>query len=179
MKNLMIFFIAIFIVSKAYSVPKEYNGINLLSDKLLTIDLKSKKYIVAYFLSSSCPCSQVHFDHLNKLQKKFKNFSFIGFHSSKSITKKAAIKYFSKFKINFPILLDRDLRYANIFKAVKTPHVFVLDMKGDLLYQGGATDSRNPKRAKHFYLKDALTQISSGENIKVKNSKTLGCYIQR
>jgi len=158
---------------------KRYEGVDLRNNHAVSVKFSSKKFLVAYFLNRGCPCSQAHFDHLNDLQKKYKNFSFIGFHSNKTINKESAMEYFSKYKIDFPILLDKDLIYANQFKAVKTPHVFVLDKEGKTFFQGGATDSRDPKRAHHFYLRDALASLSRGENVKVRNAKTIGCYIQR
>ena len=70
-----------FLVSVTHS--KSFEGLDLLSGKDIKKTFDEKKYLVAYFLSSSCPCSQAHFDHLNELQKKYKNFNFIGFHSNK------------------------------------------------------------------------------------------------
>lgn len=156
----------------------EFSGFNLLSGNEETISLENK-YLVALFLNRSCPCSQAHFDHLNKLSKKYKDFFFVGLHSNKNTNQQMAMSYFQKFKVNFPIFEDKSLQFANAFNALKTPHVFVVNPEGKIEYQGGATDSRNPKRASQFYLQKALEEISQGKSVSNPITKTLGCYIQR
>ncbi len=156
-----------------------YSGLDLISDKNIEVETSKKAYTVAYFLSSSCPCSQAHFTHLNELQKKYPKFKFVGFHSSKAIPKEKAKKYFDQFDIDFPILFDRDLRFANELSALKTPHVFVLDNQGKKIYQGAATNSRNPDRADKFYLKEVLADINAGKDPQYTSIKSIGCYIQR
>ena len=132
------------------SQAKTFEGIDLRDKSTYSKMLGKSKFLVAYFLSATCPCSQAHFNLLNDLQKNNKDIDFIGFHSNKSVSKEKAHKYFKKFEIDFPILLDKKLDYANQFGALKTPHIFVLSPKGEIVYQGGATNSRNPKKANKF-----------------------------
>ena len=172
--------VLLFILSfEILAVEKNYEGVDIRSGKETKLSLDSSSYVVAYFLNGQCPCSQSHFDHLNELQKKYKKISFIGFHSNKSMNLKKAMKSYKNFSIDFPILLDKELKYANIFNALKTPHVFILNKAGEIIYHGGATNSRNPNKASKFYLKDALAEITDGKEIAIKQTKTLGCYIQR
>lgn len=173
------FYIFLSVAAEASFSFRQFHGTELRSGEKVQLDLKSKDVLVVYFLSSSCPCSQRHFDHLNKLQKKYKQFGFVGLHSNAGTSLEQAMKYFSRFEINFPVLLDNHLQYANLFGAVKTPHVFIVSKEGALLFQGGVTDSRDFSRAKIFYLSDALNDLASGREIKEKKAKTLGCYIQR
>lgn len=155
-------------------------GKDLISGQDVTIkDLKTRKYTIFYFLNSLCPCSQAHFDHLNELNKKYPDYQFIGFNSNKKINEKQAKAYYNNFKINFPVILDQSLTYANVFKALKTPHVFVVNKKGEIVFKGGATNSRDPLKAKKFYLKDALTALHNGKQPSIKVAKTIGCYIDR
>jgi hypothetical protein len=154
-------------------------GLDLVSNKNVERLEEKSQVKVIIFLSSICPCSQAHFDHLNELQKTFSQFTFIGLQVGKGVSALEASAHYAKYKINFPIILDQDFKYADHFKAVKTPHVFIVDQDENLLFQGGATDSRHPSRAKAFYLRDALISISSNKQIKENNAKTLGCYIQR
>lgn len=104
---------------------------------------------------------------------------FIGFHSNKNLNFEVSSAYYKQFKIDYPIIFDQSLIYADRFKALKTPHVFVLNRDGEVLFQGGATNSRNPRRAKKFYLKQALDDLSQSKEVQQKVAKTLGCYIQR
>ena len=151
-------------------IAKEQNQIDWTS-------LKKKKVLL--FLNSQCPCSQSHFDHLNQLQKDNPQFQFVGFHSNKLIERGDAQKYFDKYKIDFPIFEDKELVYADRFKALKTPHVFVLDESENLLFQGGTTNSRSFKKASKFFLKTALNEINSGKKVSNAHARALGCYINR
>ncbi len=154
-------------------------GLDLRDNKKVEVRIDEEKPTVYYFLSAWCPCSQGTFTHLNKLQKDFPQFNFIGFHSSVVIPTEEAFKYFSKLKIDFPIIQDKEVIYADKFKAVKTPHVFVYSPEGEVLFQGGATNSKTFEKANKFFLKDALTALSKGETPKITNARALGCYIQR
>ena len=177
MKNL-IFSALVLLSIPVVSFSSLYKGIDLRNGKTRYIQTDKNKPLVALFLSSNCPCSQASFDYLNNLQKKYPNYQFIGFNSNKRTGKKAAMRYFKKFDIDFPILLDKKLTYANKFQALKTPHTFI-KMKGDIVYQGGVTDRRNPEKASSFYLDDALSAIKNNTTIQITESKTLGCFIRR
>lgn len=156
----------------------EISGLNLISGKTTSIKNKNRP-TVAFFLNRSCPCSQAHFDHLNNLSKEYPQYNFVGLHSNKTLSEKSAQEYFQQFKIDFPVIQDKSLKYANIFSALKTPHTFILNTKNEIIYQGGATNSRDPKRATKFYLEDALSEMAQGKQISTPVTKTLGCYIQR
>ncbi len=176
-KSALLFFL---ILNSGYAAYRnDFQGIDLREGKSKSIKIDSKKYTILYFLSSSCPCSQAHFTHLNQLQQKYPQFSFIGFHSHKAIPKEKAMDYFSQFEINFPILLDKSLKFANQFSALKTPHIFVVDKRGEIIYQGAATNSRNPEKADKFYLQEVLGDLAQDLKPRYTNKKSIGCYIQR
>ena len=176
-----ILFLHLFWSQLAYSsFPKTISGEELHSSKIYSWDMqKAKKGTVVFFLSSSCPCSNSHISHLKKLKSEFRNLHFIGIHSNKFAKRKRIQDYFNKKEVNFPVLLDHDLKIANLFKAVKTPHVFVFNQKGKTLFHGGLTNSINFKIAQKFYLKEALTDIENGLIPKQSFARALGCYISR
>jgi thiol-disulfide isomerase/thioredoxin len=177
MNKFFLFLIVSFYFSSAHS--SVIKGLDLRHNKNIEVKLSEKKSTVFYFLSAWCPCSQGTFDHLNKLQKEFPTFNFVGFHSSIAIPTKDALDYFKNYKIDFPIIQDKEVIYADKYKALKTPHVFVYSPKGEVLFQGGATNSRMIEKADKFYLKEALSAIAKGEKPPVEHAKVLGCYIQR
>jgi len=59
--------------------------------------------------------------------------------------------------IRFPVLLDHDCVVADLFGAVTTPHIFVIDPAGRLAYRGAIDDRSFRQRvATVNYLEDAL-----------------------
>lgn len=149
----------------------------LLSGKKVSTLNKPKKGHVIFFLSGSCPCTKKHIPYLEDLSKKYSDYKFLGVHSNSLESFEAAKKEFNGIK--FPIAYDDQAKIANHFKAIKTPHVFVLSNSGETLYHGGVTNSTNPLKAKSFYLENALNDLKKSNKVEVKFAKALGCYIVR
>ena len=158
--------------------PKEFQAHDIVTNKSLKWSLTNSplenKLIgtVITFLSTKCPCSNSHLPHLLELQKDFPQFSFIGIHSDKMGKKGDVQAFFKEKKVTFPVLLDSKLKLANAFKAIKTPHVFVINSEGQLLFHGGLTNSANFKFAKKLYLREALNKIKRKEPLE----KLRSCY---
>ncbi|MBC7370772.1 MAG: redoxin domain-containing protein, partial [Bdellovibrionaceae bacterium] len=116
---------------------------------------------------------------LKKLAGQFKDFNFVAIHSNADETAELTKEYFVRAKLPFEIIQDKDSTLANKFKALKTPHVFVIVLNGEVQFQGGVTDSANASTAKKNYLQDALTDVQAGKPVAVATGRTLGCMIQR
>ena len=134
---------------------------------------------VVVFLSSSCPCSMAHIDHLITLAKDFPQVKFIGVHSNANESQEEAQKYFQSLDLPFPVIQDNSSEWADRLKAYRTPHAFLISPSGEILYQGGVTSSADPKKADAFYLKVTLKNILSGKKIENTHTRVLGCQIAR
>lgn len=155
-------------------------GKDVVTDKVVTVDAaKSVKGTVLVFLSAKCPCSASHEELLNKLSADFKDFTFVAIHSNADETASDTKAHFEKTHLSFPVLQDQKNAWANQLGALKTPHAFVLNLKGEVLYQGGVTDSHTGPLAKQQFLKDALEDIQNGKTPRLKEGRALGCFIQR
>ena len=88
-------------------------------------------------------------------------------------------EHFGKSSLPFPVVRDEGFRLADRWGALKTPHVFVVDGRGEILFQGGVDDSKRPSSAKSHYLADALTAIQAGRMPEAREVRTLGCVIKR
>ena len=139
----------------------------------------SKKPSVVIFISKDCPCSKGNLNYINKLAEEFKGFNFYGIHSKKNVSDKDLLAYLGDKKLFFKIYNDPDLKIADDFKALKTPHAFILNTEGEVLYSGGVTNSTFPENAKTYFLKDALNEFMNTKKIVNFETKTLGCYIAR
>lgn len=144
-----------------------------------TLDLKSDKIgNVLIFISKDCPCSQGNLSYINKLAQEFSDYNFIAIHSKKNTSNDEVEKYVQEKNLSFNIVNDSDLKIANTYKALKTPHAFIL--KGnEIVYNGGITNTTMPDNAKEFFLKDALTSMKHNGKPDKAETKTLGCFISR
>lgn len=78
------------------------------------------------------------------------------------------------------VLYDSHHKVADEFGAKFTPHVFLFDSEGKLVYTGAIDDNvQSSEKVKKEYLKDALNAIKEGKEIPVKESRALGCSIKR
>jgi len=81
---------------------------------------------------------------------------------------------------SMPYLIDKEHKVADALAAKTTPHVFLFDKDLKLVYKGAIDDNYKDKSAvKETYLRDALAAIKAGDEIKVKETKALGCSIKR
>ncbi len=81
---------------------------------------------------------------------------------------------------NMHYLLDENNEVADAFAARTTPHVFLFNKDGKLVYKGAIDDNVDDAKAvtKH-YLKDAITALVAGKPIETATTKNLGCSIKR
>lgn len=138
-----------------------------------------KKGSVLVFLSTKCPCSNSHLPMLKQLAAEYKDFSFWAVHSNADEPLSQTSAYFKEAALPFPVIQDADGKLADEFKALKTPHAFLLSPEGKILYRGGVTSSANAAEAKKHYLHDALAEVERGAAVSVENARTLGCVIAR
>ncbi|MBO9667734.1 MAG: redoxin family protein [Bdellovibrio sp.] len=156
------------------------DGTDVLSGKAVKVEMKSAtKGTVLVFLSAKCPCSASHEGILKELATQYKDFNFIAIHSNADENAEMTKAHFSSVALNFPVLQDSKSHLANELGALKTPHAFVLDKNGEVLYQGGVTDSHTGPSAKNQFLKEVLEDLQAGKAPRMKEGRALGCFIQR
>jgi AhpC/TSA family len=79
-------------------------------------------------------------------------------------------------------LLDPTSAIARLYEAKTTPHIFVIDPTGKLIYQGAidnkpTTDQADLKGADN-YLNDALNAAMSGKPVPVASTRPYGCSVK-
>ena len=79
-------------------------------------------------------------------------------------------------------LIDETSGTARAYDARTTPHMFVVDPAGNLIYQGAIDDKRsaNPADAKtaNNYVRAALTEALAGKPVSVANTPPYGCSLK-
>jgi len=92
-----------------------------------------------------------------------------------------AMKNYAKAQgYTFSYVLDKNSVVANAFGATRTPHCFLFDKSGKLVYRGAIDDNiKDPNDAKEHYLKDAVAAVAMGKPVKTNSTKSVGCTIKR
>jgi peroxiredoxin len=92
---------------------------------------------------------------------------------------KAMQKFAKKNDYNFPYVVDSDSKLARAFGATRTPHIYLFNADGKLVYRGAIDDNaRNAKAVKEPYLATAIDQMLTGKEITNTSTKALGCTIK-
>lgn len=80
------------------------------------------------------------------------------------------------------ILLDTDGKVGKTYEAKTTPHLFVINQKGELIYRGAiddqpTTDGSDLAKAKN-YVTSALSEVRSGKKVTFSDTKPYGCGVK-
>ena len=80
------------------------------------------------------------------------------------------------------ILLDHDGALGRAYGAKTTPHMFVIDAKGTLVYVGGIDDRPSTDEADiagaRNYVDAALNELAAGKPVTVASSQPYGCSVK-
>jgi hypothetical protein len=79
-------------------------------------------------------------------------------------------------------LLDPDGTIGRLYEAKTTPHIFVIDPTGKLIYQGAIDDKPTPDqedlKGARNYLNETLTAAMAGKPIQVASTRPYGCSVK-
>lgn len=78
------------------------------------------------------------------------------------------------------VLMDANQAVANLYQAISTPHVFVIDPRGILRYRGAVDDVKfRQPRATRFYLKEVMEALLEARKPGLEETPAYGCAIVR
>lgn len=157
-----------------------FSAFELSKNQIMNFDFsKEKNPTVVAFISKDCPCSKGNIPYLKELASQFNQFNFLVIHAKKDSTNSEVIKYLKENQIHFQSINDNQLLITNTFNALKTPHIYIVNNKNEIIYNGAISNSTFPEDASEFYLKNALSDVANKLPIKKSATKTLGCFIAR
>jgi len=148
-------------------------------------ETKKNKATVIVFLLADCPACENYALTLNRMNEKYKpnNIGFYGVFPGSYSKLSEIMEYKSMYKINFPLLLDKDKKLVKALKAKVAPQAFLINNSGQILYSGRIDDwmyAVGKKRTviTHHELQDALDAIIKGLNITTCVTGPVGCIIE-
>src|SRR4051812_24554335 len=150
------------------------------------------KYVVLEWTNPECPFVQKHYNSQNMqaLQKEWgaKDVVWLSInstnHGSSEYKSGAQMKDWMSAKGGSPkaVLIDSDSVTGRAYAAKTTPHMFIVDPTGNLIYAGAIDDKRstNPADVKtaNNYVRAALTEALSGKPVTVASTTPYGCSVK-
>jgi thiol-disulfide isomerase/thioredoxin len=78
------------------------------------------------------------------------------------------------------VLIDAEHIVADLYEAVTTPHVFVMDKDGVLRYRGAVDDvTFRQRKSTRFFLKETVDSLLDGHFSPLTETPAYGCTIVR
>jgi peroxiredoxin len=144
------------------------------------------KAVVVQFISTRCPVSKAYDSRMVELHKQYhgKGVRFIGVNSNtfpdRNFEDLEEMKlHADKVGITYSVVKDKDSGVANMYGAMTTPHIYLLDATGHVRYVGAIDDSQNAGKVKKTYLMNALDELLEGKDVALSHTKSFGCSIKR
>lgn len=147
-------------------------------------DLSGSNGLVLVFWSNNCPWVDKYEDRVSALARSHSGFGFVLVNSNDPVAfPEESIdgirERSSKRKYGVPYLLDEGSSLAKALGASRTPHVFVFDGSGSLIYTGTIDDSPgDPGNVTENFLEDVLTAVGGGSKAPVSRTTSFGCRIK-
>ena len=158
-----------------------------ISGKMISLnDVKMKNGLLVNFSCNTCPWVVAWQDRYNALAEE-SNKNKIGFITVNPNTRirdrgeglSDMREFAKKYGHDFLYTLDKEAKLATAFGATKTPHIYLFNGEGKLVYRGAIDDNaRKPKKVKNKYLSNAINAVANGKNINLAETKALGCAIK-
>jgi len=178
------------IIKVGERVP-DFTLTNLEGKSVSLHDYKGKIVILEWF-NPDCPfVKAAHTKGIlknlgNKISKK-KSVVWLAINSGAPGKQGAGLEHNQrmkkKYNINYPILLDEAGKVGRLYGAKKTPHMFVIDGKGILRYQGAIDNDpfaeKNARGEKVIsYVELALRDVEEGTEVASPVTKPYGCTVK-
>ncbi len=172
-------------------------GDNASDFKLKNIDQKfvslsdypNAKGFVVVFTCNGCPYAQAYQQRLVEIDKKYKPLGYPviainpndpGMAPADSYDKMVSVA--KEVGFTFPYLIDEKQEVYKKYGATKTPHVFVLQKKGNDLvveYIGAIDDNyQDATKVTSPFLASALDALIEGKTPEPATTKAIGCGIK-
>lgn len=149
-------------------------------------------YVVLEWVNLDCPFVKKHYDSKNMqgLQKRFTKEGVVWLSISSSAKGKQGHLRGKELKqrlkkhdvAHTAYLVDTDGKVGKAFGAKTTPHMFVIDPEGVVIYAGAIDNKPSTKKedveGADNYVSAALTQALAGEEITTKATKPYGCSVK-
>jgi peroxiredoxin len=150
------------------------------------------KYVVLEWFNPECPFVKKHYGsgNMQKLQEEFtaKGVVWLSIDSSApglegNLTAEQAEKKIAEWKTKqTALVLDQDGKAGRTYGAKNTPHMFVINPEGKIIYEGAIDSKATPNPSdiagSTNYVKVALEESLAGKTVSNANTKPYGCSVK-
>ena len=135
------------------------------------------------FWSAKCPVSARYEKRLQEIATTYavKGVVTLGIDANQNESLALIQQVAAERSVPFPILIDPGNQVADQFGGLTTPHVFVINAEGRVVYQGAVDDAglKGSGPVTRQYLREALDAALAGRPVATPETEPFGCSIKR
>jgi len=147
-------------------------------------DYKGKIVVLEWF-NLDCPFVKYHYDTATTMvdlanRYKGKNVVWLAINSTGNTTPKENKKFTRKHKLPYPILDDRSGEVGRTYGAKTTPHIYIIDRNGFVVYKGAVDNSPmgGQKEGVINYVDKALAELTANRQVSIQDTEPYGCSVK-
>jgi len=163
------------------------------NNKIQSLTQYRGKYVVLEWANQGCPYEQKHYKsgNMEALQKQWtaKGVVWLSIISSAPgqqgyVSPTEENDYLQKMHATpTAAILDPSGTIGRLYEAKTTPHMFVIDPQGHIVYQGAIDDQPTPdpaslKAVQHNYVSEALEASMSNKPVPTPVTRSYGCSVK-
>lgn len=144
------------------------------------------KIIVLEWINPECPYTRYYYERkiIPSLVKRYqdKGVVWLSINSGQDASVKANEAFAKRHGLTHDVLSDAAGMVARTFGARKTPHVFIIDRKGVIAYNGAIDDSPatgGKQKQVNRYVEKALAQLVADKPVREPYSEPIGTPLGR
>ena len=142
------------------------------------------KVVVLEWINPDCPFVKRHHEQRSTMRDLAREFApqgvvWLGVNSTHYMPAEDTRAWREKVGIRHPILIDRSGEVARAYDAKTTPHMYVVDTDGLVVYNGGIDDDpRGRSEAPTNYVEQALEDVLAGRPVETPRARPYGCSVK-
>ena len=141
------------------------------------------KVVVLEWINPDCPFVVRHANAgtMKSLAQKYSgNVVWIGINSTNYMDSAANAKWIADRALPYTVLDDHTGAVGRAYNAKTTPHMYVIDTTGKLVYAGAIDDDNGGTKGASAvnYVDAALAEVTAGKPVSVAETKPYGCSVK-
>lgn len=141
------------------------------------------KVVVLEWVNPDCPFVKRHADAgtMRSLAQKYQGkVVWLGINSTNYMDSAANAKWIAERSLPYPVLDDHTGAVGHAYNAKTTPHMYVIDATGKLVYAGAIDDDNAGTKGASAvnYVDAALSELMAGKPVSIAETKSYGCSVK-
>ena len=148
-------------------------------------EVRGTKATAVVFTCNACPFAKAYEDRLIALAKAYadKGVNFVAINPNDPKIQPAdgfdqMVTRAKEKELPYPYLIDESQTVAKAYGAQVTPHIFLIDAQGAVVYRGRVDDSAKPEEVKSSDLRNAIDAVIAGKPVPEPATKAFGCGVK-